>query len=133
MAARGNKIVVAWFTAPAEQGVVNVAFSEDGGDTFGKPLRMDGGQTIPGRVDVVLLDGGTAVVSWLEQGKLQLRWVDPSGPLSAPLTATTVDQSRASGFPRLALLGDSLFLAWTEPGEPSHVRTAILPSRLPRS
>ncbi len=133
MAAAGKVMVVAWFTAPAEKGVVNVAFSENGGDTFGEPLRMDGGKTTIGRVDVVLLDGGTAVVSWLEQGKLQLRWVDASGPLSDPLTATTVDESRAGGFPRLALLGDSLFLAWTEPGEPSRVRTATLPSSLPRS
>ena len=132
MAAAGDRMAVAWFTAPAEQRVVNVAFSEDGGATFGEPLRLDGGEAI-GRVDVVLLDGGIAVVSWLERGKLQLRWVDASGPLGAPLTATTADQSRAGGFPRLALLGDLLFLAWTEPGEPSRIRTATLPSRAPQN
>jgi len=132
MAAAGDRLVVAWFTAPAEKGVVNVAFSGDGGRTFGEPLRMDGGKAI-GRVDVVLLEGGTAVVSWLERGALQLRWVDASGPLSAPLTAAPADESRAGGFPQLALLGDSLFLAWTEPGDPSRVRTATLPSRVPGS
>jgi hypothetical protein len=132
MAAAGDRMVVAWFTAPAEKRVVNVAFSEDGGATFGKPLRIDGGKP-DGRVDVVLLDGGTAVVSWLERGKLQLGWVDASGLVGAPLTATTADRSRAGGFPRLALLGDLLFLAWTEPGEPSRIRTATLPSRAPQN
>jgi hypothetical protein len=64
---------------------------------------------------------------------LQLRWVDASGLVGAPLTATTADTSRAGGFPRLALLGDLLFLAWTEPGEPSRIRTATLPSRAPQN
>ena len=81
-----------------------------------------------GRVDLVQLEDGTAVVSWLENGALWLRWIGPEGPLTRPLLAASIENSRSSGFPRMALLGRELFLAWTEPGEPSHVRTARLPA-----
>jgi len=127
LAVSGDQVAAAWFTAPLQKGTVNVAFSADGGKTFGDPWRVDAGKPV-GRVDVVMLDDGTAVVSWLEQGAIRLRWVDESGPRSEPLVAATADESKAGGFPRLARLRDELFLAWTEPGEVSRVRTATVPA-----
>jgi len=124
LAVSGEHVAAAWFTAPRQEGTVNVAFSTDGGDTFGEPLRVAG--TRVGRVDVVLLDDGTAVVSWLERGAIRLLWVDESGPRSEPLVAAEADESRAGGFPRMARLGDVIFLAWTEPGDVSRVRTATV-------
>ena len=104
---------------------MQVGFSTDNGESFGKPVRVDGGKPA-GRVDVALLEDETAVVSWLEQGEIRLRRVGPSGPLGPPTVAAKTSESRASGFPRLARMEQDLFLAWTETGEPSHVRTAVL-------
>jgi hypothetical protein len=61
VAARGDEVAVAWFTAP-DQPRVRVAFSADGGRTFGPPLEVASGKVV-GRVDVVLLQDGRAVVS----------------------------------------------------------------------
>jgi hypothetical protein len=125
-----NRMACAWFTAPRQEATVNVAFSADGGRSFGDPVRVDTGKPV-GRVDVVQLDDGTAVVSWLEQGEVRLRWMAPTGPRSDPVVAAVSDDSRAGGVPRLARLGEELFLAWTQPGEPSRVRTARLPVAAP--
>ncbi len=65
VAARGDEVAVAWFTAP-DQPRVRLAFSADGGRTFGPPLEVASGKVV-GRVDVVLLQDGRAVVSWLAE------------------------------------------------------------------
>jgi hypothetical protein len=116
--ARGNDVVLAWFTAPADEPRVNVAFSTDGGRTFGEPVRVDDGLPA-GRVDVVLLDDGSAVVSWLERvegaAEIRLRRVAPAGARSAFTTLTRTGAERASGFPRMTRSGSTLVLAWTAP------------------
>jgi hypothetical protein len=66
VAAAGPQVAAAWFTAANETSRVNVAFSADSGATFGPPIVVDDGRPL-GRVDVVLLDQGRALVSWLEQ------------------------------------------------------------------
>ena len=65
VSARGNAAVVAWFTTQGEQGQAFAAFSNDAGRTWGTPIRLDDG-TSTGKVDVELLDDGSAVASWVE-------------------------------------------------------------------
>ena len=67
IAARGDTVVVAWFTAP-DRPRVRLAFSADGGRSFAPPLEVASGAVI-GRVDVVLLADGRALVSWLADGR----------------------------------------------------------------
>ncbi len=68
------------------------------------------------------------MVTWLENvesgAEIRLR---PVGPVGAPGEAVTVARTkgvRDSGFPRMALAGDGLFLAWTVPTSPPAVRLA---------
>jgi hypothetical protein len=128
LASRGDVVAVAWFTAAREAALVQVAFSRDGGRTFGPPLRVDHGSPL-GRVDVLLLDDGSALVSWLERddshARLLLRRVTPARALPSIVVAAT-SPARASGFPRMARLGHEIVLAWTETGEPSRIVTAAL-------
>src|SRR5262249_36257433 len=65
-AAQGDPVAVAWFTATRDTARVNVAFSTDGGETFGVPIRVDDGQPA-GRVDVELGADGRALVTWIER------------------------------------------------------------------
>ncbi len=132
IAAAGRHVAVAWFTAAPPNPRVQVAFSEDGGATFGPAVLVDGGQPF-GRVDLVLDGpGGDALVSWLAangSGKgadLRLRRVTPKGKLGKPLTLAATSGARSSGFPRLARQGDRLILAWVDDGEPSKVRAAVV-------
>jgi beta-lactamase class D len=130
IAAAGERVAVAWFTAAQDTARVRVAFSDDAGASFGAPVRIDDGDPA-GRVGVVLLDDGRALVSWIERtgdagAEVRARTVAPGGTLGAPLTVAASSAARASGFPRIARSGDQVIFAWTEPGEPSAVRTARL-------
>ena len=131
LAARDAAVAVAWFTAPGNRPRVNVAFSDDGALTFVGPLRVDSGQPA-GRVDVVMLDDGAALVTWLERGaggaRILSRRVEPGGGMGDPVPVADTDAARASGFPRIARLGpDRLMIAWTDPAGESRVRVAVLP------
>lgn len=139
VAAAGRRVAVAWFTAAAPAGPrVQIAFSEDGGQSFGKPALIDGEKPL-GRVDLqfdVRSDaGGDAIVSWLAfQGKgaaVRLRRMSPQGTAGAPVTIAATSAARSAGFPRSAVAGDRLWLAWVEdaPGGEgaSRVRAASLP------
>jgi hypothetical protein len=128
IAAAGKNVAVAWFTGAAGKPAAKVAFSSDGGKTFATPIQFDDGET-QGRVDVVLLKDGSALVCWLagtpEGGAIKVRRVQTNGTVGPPSVIAQTDISRSSGFPRMALLGDEVHFAWTEFGKPSKVRTAV--------
>lgn len=128
VAAEGRRVAVAWFAAPDDSARVQVAFSRDAGATFGAPVRLDGGRAI-GRVDVVLLEGGDALVSWMEaaatgEAEVRVRRVAPDGRAGPARTVAASGGARSSGFPRMARAGRGVVLAWTATAEPSGVRTA---------
>jgi hypothetical protein len=128
VAARGDSVVVAWFTAATQTPQVFAAFSADGAATFGPPVRIHEGRPA-GRVDVVWW-GSAALVSWMEesptQGTVRVRRVRPDGTAEPPVTVALTSAARASGFPRLAVAGDAALVAWTEPGDAGGVRLAWL-------
>ena len=129
LAASGNDVALAWFTAAGGSPSVHVAFSDDAGISFGAPYRLDEGRPL-GRVAVALRDDGTAVVAWLEARvaatQILYRHVGSGGTLSEPAALAVTSRARASGYPRLARSNRGLVAAWTEPGDPSFVRTAVL-------
>jgi hypothetical protein len=124
--ARGQAVAVAWFTAP-DQPRVRLAFSSDGGRSFGPPVEVASGG-VAGRVDIVLLADRLAVVSWLQSsaGGAEIR-AQPFTPTASAgpvvvVAATTVQ--RSSGFPQMVRAGRGLMFAWTDSGESPRVRTA---------
>lgn len=112
-----EQVVVSWFTAEGDSPRVLTAFSNNNGETFGTPIRVDSGNAI-GRVDTDFLNDGSALVSWLEpKGKnvaLQVARVYKDGKQDPPMTITNTSAERQSGFPQLEVLGDSVFIAWTD-------------------
>lgn len=132
VAAAGRRVAVAWFTAAPPAGPrVQLAFSEDGGKSFGAPVLIDGEKPL-GRVDLQLDSKGDAIVSWLafqEKGAaVRLRRVSPKGAAGTPVTIAATSAARSAGFPRTAVSGDRLWLAWVEDREgASRVRAASLP------
>ncbi len=129
VAARGDQVAVAWFTAP-DQPRVRLAFSSDGGRSFGPPLEVAGGQVV-GRVDVVLLQDGRAVVSWLDAtangAVIRVQPFTRTGPAAAARDIATSNVARSSGFPQMIEVADGLLFAWTENGTSPAVRTAFAP------
>ncbi len=127
VAADGRRVAVAWFTGANDAPKVNLAFSEDAGATFAGPIQVDDGEAT-GRVDIVLLPDGSALVCWMsgtaEGGAIKVRRIQADGALREVAVIAKTDISRSSGFPRMARLGDEVHFAWTEFGKPSRVRTA---------
>ena len=115
---KGERAVVAWFTAALDKPVVNVAFSDNAGQSFGRALRIDNGEAA-GRVDVLQLGDGTALVSWVEWTKagealIVCRALPESG-CSNRQVITLNDAPGAINFPRMELTNDGVYIAWTQP------------------
>ena len=127
-----ERLAVAWFTMAGDSAKVLLAFSDDGGRSFARPVRVDGGNPL-GRADVELLPDGSALVSWLEkrdqEAAIQVRRVSREGVAGEEQTVGVTAPTRASGFPRMARNGHDVFFAWTQPGETPQVRLAM--GRLP--
>lgn len=130
VSAVGDTVAAVWFNAAQGMPRVQIVFSTDGGAGFGAPVRIDGGQPT-GRVDVELLDGDRALVSWIERVKdggteVRARVVRRDGTLDAPVVITPTEATRASGFPRMTRVRGGAVLAWTVVGSPSGVKVAML-------
>jgi hypothetical protein len=117
LAARGKRVAAAWFTAAGEHGHAYIAFSDDGGATFGKPIGVDDGTAV-GRMDVSMLDVETAVVTWSEQtasgAELRARRVARNGKPGPSIKVADSSAARAAGFARMAVVGQDVYVAWTE-------------------
>lgn len=125
-----QSVAVAWFTAANDEGKVQIAFSEDRGKSFGLPIRVDSGNAT-GRVDVIMISETEAMVLWMEpQGEdelIQLARVHSNGTVGYTKTITKTSAERASGFPQLEKIGDTLYIAWTVvEEETSHIEMASL-------
>ena len=102
-----------------------MAFSHDGGRTFGPPGRVDDAVSA-GLVGVELVDDKSAIVTWVESSpprqSFNARRVDEHGTRGS---AVAVGESSGTRYPRLARSGSEMLFAWTatEKGAP-HVLTA---------
>ena len=117
LSASGRNVAVAWFTVKNDQGQSYAAFSSDAGRSWGMPIRLDDRRSL-GRVDVEMLEDGSAVAVWIEfadqRSQIRLRRIDPSGARSPAVTVAALADGRASGYPRVARHDNELVFAWTE-------------------
>jgi peroxiredoxin len=134
VAARDRRIAVAWYTYAGDVHRVRLAFSADGGATFAPPVEVDaprGRRAALGRVAMALTDGGDAVVSWMaserDDATILVRRVSPTGALGAEVPVATTLAGRGAGFARMALAGDDLVFAWTDPPPAGGIRVARMP------
>jgi hypothetical protein len=87
--------------------------------------------TVAGRVDVALVADDAALVSWLEkpgagsEGSIRVRRVPVRGSPEPAQVVAAGDVSRSGGFPQMIAGRAGLVWAWTQPGQPSRVRTAV--------
>lgn len=136
--ARENRVVVAWFTGAGDTARVKVAHSSDGAVSFGPATRIDRGNPA-GRVDVRMLEGGDALVTWLERttgdgAELRLARVTSAGEIAGSWVVSASSSARASGFPRTSLIPgapESLLVAWTDVSDPDRSRVRVARVELP--
>jgi hypothetical protein len=130
IAARRQDVAAAWFSVPGESPHVQVRFSRDSAATFGPAVALATDGAL-GHVDTVLLDDGSAVVSWLQadsggRGNPVLRRVNADGEMGpvVPVAAS----APARSVPQLAVAGSDLVLVWTEAGDDAK---RIMSARIP--
>jgi len=114
--ALGNNLATAWFSAASDTAHVNVLFSDDGGESFGKAIRVDEGSAI-GRVDIVMLDDKSALVSWMEGPDIKAARIHANGTKEQSLTIASSSDARSSGFPQMTRSGNTILFAWTDDKE----------------
>ncbi|MGE0129207.1 MAG: exo-alpha-sialidase [Blastocatellales bacterium] len=116
IAAKDRRVAVAWYTGASNKPRVKLVFSDNAGETFGDPLVVDDGAPM-GRVDVMLLEDGSALVSWLEKleggGAVRLRRIKPDGKREEAITVAPSGTARSNGFPQMVREGSKLVFAWT--------------------
>jgi hypothetical protein len=125
VAANGKDVAVAWFTAPNEKQQSFVAFSQDGGRTFGKAIKVEDVGTL-GRMQAGLAPDGAAIVGWIEfaneKSTFKVRRIDAAGTRGPSVTVAEVSGTR---FPRMVIAKNEALLAWTESEkDASRVKTA---------
>jgi hypothetical protein len=155
LAGDGETVALVWYTAEGDRPRVQAAFSSDGGATFSAPVLVDDAAPW-GRVGVTLAGDGGAVVSWLAKGSgaddtppaggsgheghggapaerkadsspaaVRLRHVTVAGA-GEPVTVATTGAARSSGVPRLARLGETLYVVWRDDAS-GRLRVGALP------
>ena len=128
--ARGGTVVLGWYTGAENNGVVRVSFSLDNGASFAAPITIDDTWPI-GRVGVLALSSGDAIVSWLDSGTadgaIMLCRVTTDGLVGTPLRAAVAGVGRATGFPRIARVGSDVVVVWTEDNETTRIRAVTIP------
>ncbi|MGV8941105.1 MAG: sialidase family protein [Lysobacter sp.] len=119
VAARGDHVVLGWYTAADDVPTLRLAVSGDAGDTFSMPLTLDQGEAVQGRV-AVALDDDAAWAVWAREDKqgqsLQLTRHAPGleRELQRVELAALAGRGRGTGFPKLALLGGDAHVVWTD-------------------
>jgi hypothetical protein len=125
LASQGKLAAIAWFHAADEAPTVQVAFSADGGRTFGKAFVLD--QSVPrGYVDVAVLPDGSAAAVWLGKGAkaLFLQRIWPDGRRDDRLTVTSPSGRRIFAFPKVVYHNGDLYVTWRVAGRGGDVRLA---------
>ena len=112
IAAQQERLVVAWYTGAQSQSTVKLAFSNDQGDGFHPALTIDSSNPL-GAVDVLLLENGDAVISWLGEtadghAQIRLQRVSPSGDrgIEHKIAATSI--GKMTGFPQMVVAGQKV-------------------------
>ncbi len=127
---RDNVLAILWYTAADNRPTVKLIFSEDNGQSFSEPVVIDTVTTI-GRVDIDFIDNQSVLLSWVssqvDRTTLSCVKVNKDGQLGEAFEVTTLDPSRASGFPQLEIFRDRAYFAWTKVSDTmTEVKTAYI-------
>jgi hypothetical protein len=133
IAATGERVAVAWFTAPDGRARVRLATSNDGARTFEPAIDIDGSGSF-GQVGLLLEDDGTAIVTWWRAApggglELALRVVGADAALGKVLVLAHSRERQPVDVPQLIAAGQGLLAAWTSLDDAGAVHTLFIDDR----
>jgi hypothetical protein len=111
-----EKGAIVWYTESKQEPKINVAFINSSGDTINEIQRIDI-EAPMGRVDVIMLNKETALVSWMEktgtEATLFIQTISINGRKGKLITIGKNSQTRSSGFPVITKVSDQILIAYT--------------------
>jgi len=130
IAATGDDVVIAWFTAAEGKGRVRFARSGDGGASFAMPVDVDADRAY-GQPGIALDSDGRAVVSWWGRSdaggiELRVRSIAADGELGPEVFVAHESIGQPVSVPQLIRAGRSYLLAWATFDAGGTVRLARL-------
>ncbi len=116
IAAAGDLLAVAWFTAANGKPIVKAAVSTNAGKSFSAPVEISSNSPL-GHVGLAIIDERSYAVSWLEPDRsgtnaILLRSLTADGQIGGINTVGRTALSRA--VPQMLRVGDKLVFAWTD-------------------
>lgn len=125
LAAQGDQLAAAWFTAAQEQAQVKLAFSQNAGQHFSAPIVVAAAnpeQPVLGRVGVAMLNNGITAITWLQakaqqQAQLTLALYDSRGQLLQTAPLAQLSSSRKTGVPSLVSDGQHFYVSYFDLAE----------------
>ena len=115
IAAHGDLVAVAWFTAARNSPIVKARLSKNGGKTFGETIIVDTGRPL-GHVDVAYIGDSSFAISYMKNGDglhdILLRSLTSEGELSLYKTAGRT--AVAHNVPQMVEHDGNLVMAWTD-------------------
>jgi hypothetical protein len=129
IAAAGDNVAVAWFTAAGNQARVRFARSSDGARSFAPAVDVDGAGSF-GQVGVLLDRDGTAIVTWWRRaagGGLDLaaRKIGADNALGEVRVLAHSSEAQPVDVPQLIAAGDDALVAWTSLDAGAAVHTLL--------
>lgn len=115
IAAHGDLVAVAWFTAARNSPIVKARVSKNGGKTFGDTVIVETGRPL-GHVDVTYIGDSSFAISYMKHGDglhdILLRSLTSEGDLSLYKTAGRTAVAR--NVPQMVEHDGNLVMAWTD-------------------
>ncbi len=130
IAADGERVAIAWFTAAGDVPRVRFARSADGAASFEPALDLDAAGSF-GQVGIVLAADGTAKVTWWRAApgggtNLVLRSVTLGGAVSEPRVLAHSAAAQPVDVPQIAAVGEDLLIAWTSLDDEATVHVLLV-------
>lgn len=118
IAADGDSIWAAWYTAPEETPTLRIAFSDNAGAEFRHARTFKSGPAMQGRVDLAANADGAWMV-WMEESASQSLWLARLDrqleTVGSPVRVATLQgRGRATGFARMQAVGRTVYVVWTD-------------------
>jgi hypothetical protein len=130
IAAAGDRVGVAWFTAANDDARVRFAWSSDGAASFEPAVDLDAAGSF-GQVGLLLDDAGTAIVTWWRAAAgggtdLVLRTVAAEGLLGELRVVAHSATGQPVDVPQVIRAGDDVLVAWTSLDEDAGVHVVLI-------
>lgn len=126
IATSGSHVAIAWLTRAGGEAKLQLSFSANDGAEFAKPVRIDNGNPL-GRPMITPLDSQSDLLVWVEKttggnADVRIRRAFRDGRLGQSLTIASVAAGRGVGFPKIAITGGRILVAWRD----DRVRVSLL-------